>query len=273
MTIQTHTDLQQLTETVTRLSEALAASERRHSAMAQAIRWGALTFIVLVAATAYAASDMVKAYAANSFTWDQAQKMIAKENPKLDSILMSFMDSKELTGTIVKVMQSASMLAAHETNSYLACVDERQKLPTQEERDNKLCYSKAAVEDLGMFYLDDNNELPNPPTPDASPQEKMAYNMKMMEGTLMAAGQSIVDGAALIHRLRRDSDLVRNTVNEIGGVSDLLRGIKSELHMMNGMLTSIPAMANEMNVMNRQISVMSYSVGSTMGRMGSVMPW
>ena len=82
MTIQTHTDLQQLTETVTRLSEALAASERRHSAMAQAIRWGALTFIVLVAATAYAASDMVKAYAANGFTWDQAQKMITGTIPR-----------------------------------------------------------------------------------------------------------------------------------------------------------------------------------------------
>ena len=32
-------------------------------------------------------------------------------------------------------------------------------------------------------------------------------------------------------------------------------------------------MAGEMNVMNRQMSVMSYGVGSTMGRMGSIMPW
>lgn len=273
MTVQTHADLQQLTETVTRLSEALAVSDRRHKAMVQAIRWGALTFIVLVGAMAYAASDMVKAYAANALTWDQAQQMIAKEDPKLDGILMSFMDSKELTGTLVKVMQSASMLASHETNSYLDCVEERNGLATEEERKNKLCYSRAAVEDLGEFYLDDNNKLPIPPGPDAAPQEKMDYNMKLMEGTLMAAGQSIVDGAVLIHRLRRDSDLLRKTVSEIGGVNALLRGINNELRMMNGMLTSIPAMANEMNVMNRQISVMSYSVGSTMGRMGNIMPW
>lgn len=273
MSTQTHSDLEQLTETVTRLSEALSASERRHKFLAKAMRWGALSLVVVMAAIVYAASDLIKVYAASSLSWHQAQSMIANEDPQLGGVLMSLADSKELTGAIVKVLQSASMLAAHETQSYLACVKERSQLPTQQQRDNKLCFSKAAVEDLGTFYLDDNNELPRPPAVDASPQEKMAYNMKMMEGTLMAAGQSIVDGAALIHRLRRDSDLVRKTVNQIGGVSDLLRGIRNELQMMNGMLTSIPAMANEMNVMNRQISVMSYSMGSTMGRVGNMMPW
>ena len=56
-----------------------------------------------------------------------------------------------------------------------------------------------------------------------------------------------------------------HTINDIGGVNETLTGIKQELRMMNGALLSVPAMANEMNVMNRQMSVMSYSVGSTMG--------
>ncbi len=101
----------------------------------------------------------------------------------------------------------------------------------------------------------------------------MAYAKKMMQGTLMAAGQAIVDGAALIHRLRRDSDLLRHTVNDIGGVNEALTGIEQELRMMNGALLSVPAMATEMNVMNRQMSIMSHGVGSTMGRMGNMMPW
>jgi hypothetical protein len=97
---------------------------------------------------------------------------------------------------------------------------------------------------------------------------------KLMEGTFMAAGQTIIDGAVLVHRLRRDSDFLRGKViNQIGGTNDLLQGIKDELGRMNGMLVAIPAMANEMNAMNRQMSVMTHGVGSTMGRMGNMMPW
>ena len=80
-------------------------------------------------------------------------------------------------------------------------------------------------------------------------------------------------GAALVHRLRRDSDLLRHTINDIGGPSATLKGIEKELHLMNAAMMSIPVMAGEMGAMNRQMSVMSYSVGSTMGRMGNIMPW
>jgi hypothetical protein len=76
-----------------------------------------------------------------------------------------------------------------------------------------------------------------------------------------------------VHRLRRDSDLLRHTVNDIGGVKQTLDGIKYELGIMNIALRGVPVMAGEMGVMNRQMSVMSYGVGSTMGRMGNIMPW
>jgi hypothetical protein len=273
MSTHPNPDLQQLTETVARLSEALAASERRHAAVARTVRWGALSFVVLVAAVAYAASDWINAYANEiKNRWALMEQQIAGQPPTLDKILMSLMSSTEMQGALVKVLQSSSAIAAQETLSYLKCTQDRERLPPKE-RDAKLCFSHTSVEDLGEFFLNSDGKLPRPPGPDASQQEQMAYATKMMEGSLMAAGQTVVDGAALIHRLRSDSDLLRRTVDDIGGVKETLKGIKQELHMMNGALISVPAMANEMNVMNRQMSVMSYSVGSTMGRMGNILPW
>ncbi len=96
---------------------------------------------------------------------------------------------------------------------------------------------------------------------------------EVMEGITMAGGQAIVDAAVLVHRLRRDSDYVRRKIHQVGGPDQVLRGIENELNRLNIAMAAVPAMANEMNVMNRQMSVMSYSVGSTMGRMGSIMPW
>jgi hypothetical protein len=38
-------------------------------------------------------------------------------------------------------------------------------------------------------------------------------------------------------------------------------------------MASVPAMAAQMDLMNRNMATMSYSMGSTMGRMGKWMPW
>jgi hypothetical protein len=273
MTSQASPDLTRLAETVARLSEALAASERRHAAVARMVRWGALAFIVLVAAVVYAGSDWVKAYAAQmAAPWDAYEQQMAQQPPTLDKILMSLMGSEGMEGALVKMLQSTTMIGAAETMSYLQCVADRDKLPPAE-KIKKLCYSKTQVEDLGEYYLDADGKLPEPPGPNATQQEQMAYAQKMMAGTLMAAGQTLADGAALIHRVRRDSDLLRRTVNDIGGVRETLDSIKRELATMNVALIAVPAMAGEMGAMNRQMSVMSYSVGSTMGRMGNILPW
>jgi hypothetical protein len=44
--------LQQLRETITQLANTVAASERRHTAMSRTVRYGALAFVVFVAAVA-----------------------------------------------------------------------------------------------------------------------------------------------------------------------------------------------------------------------------
>ena len=91
------------------------------------------------------------------------------------------------------------------------------------------------------------------------------------------AGQVLVDGAVVMKRVREDSDAVHEKLQQWGGPSvalhRVLKGINEDLVRLNVALAAVPAMATEMNVMNRQMSVMSHSVGSTMARMGSIMPW
>jgi hypothetical protein len=48
--------------------------------------------------------------------------------------------------------------------------------------------------------------------------------------------------------------------------------LERELHLMNAAPASVPAMAVQMDLMNRNMATMSYSIGSTMGRMGSWIP-
>jgi len=261
-------DLQQLTETVSRLSEAMAASERRRASMARMVRWIALSVIVMVVGAGYVVSDWAKVYASQMPSWNQIEGQIAAQPPSLNGILMSLGATKEMQGAIVKALQSAATIATVETNSYLAC-----RNTPAEERQGRLCYAKTQVDDLGEFFLDDDGKLPVPPGPGSSPEQQGAYGKKLMEATLMATGQSIVDAAVLLHRVRRDSDLVRNTVDSVGGVEKLMGGINHELQQLNRLMVAIPAMANEMHVMNGQMSVMSHGVGSTLGRMGNVIPW
>ena len=269
--------LQQLNETVTQLANAVAASERRHAAMSRTVRWGALVFVVFVAAIGYAASDMILAYANQQRWWNQIEGGIAHQPPEMvqdptqntvGGILMSLAGTEALDAALVKVLQSAAAIAATEvqsTQGFLDCVNSKPLNPSEKSQ-GPLCFSKAAVEDLGQYYLDDEGKMPVLEDPQDK-QAVMKYNTKMMEATFMAAGQIVVDSAVLVHRLRRDSDYLRSRAEDPG-----LSGIKNELARLNHVLLAVPAMANEMNVMNHHMATMSYSMGSTMGRMGDIFP-
>ncbi len=265
MTAQNHEQsLQQLNEVVVQLAATVTASERRYASLARAVRWGALLFIVLVATAAYVASDMVKAYAAQAVPWPYIEDQIAEDPPKLDDIMASLASTREIQGALVKVLQSAGAIATLEKQDYLDCVQVKGEYPRESK---ELCYARTGVEDLTEFFVlvDENNKPLDPTSPE--------YKKRVMEGMLMAGGQVLVDAAALVHRLRRDSDFFRETVNKLGGTNELLQGIKTELNHMNGMLAAIPPMGHEVHLMNRHMSVMTYSMGSTMGRMGSIIPW
>ncbi len=98
-----------------------------------------------------------------------------------------------------------------------------------------------------------------------------------MMGFMQVTSQVMVDAAVVMKRVREDSDAIHSTFQKEGGPSIVLhhaiKGIHNELFRLNIALASIPAMAGEMNVMNRQMSVMAHGVGSTMGRMGNMLPW
>jgi hypothetical protein len=96
---------------------------------------------------------------------------------------------------------------------------------------------------------------------------------KMQQGVMMATAQVMVDSAALLHRVRRDSDFFRAVLIQTGGPTQLLEGIREQLAVMNNALVVMPAMSANMDLMNRNMASMTYSMGSTMGRMGNIMPW
>jgi hypothetical protein len=271
MTSQQSSDLVQLTETVARLSEALAASERRHAAIARTVRWGALGLVIALGAALYAASDWMQARAAQLVPpgyLDGMERQMAVSPPQLDKVLQSLMGTDKMDGALVKVLQSAGMVAMMETQAIAHCVRDRDASGDQ----NKLCYAPASVQDLGEYFFSADGKPVEPPPQDASEQEQMAYAQKMMAATMMAMGQVVVDAGTLLHRLRRDSDQVRGLF-AAQGIAQTLEGVRTELDKLNLTLTAVPAMAGQMDVMNRHMSSMAYSMGSTMGRMGNILPW
>ncbi len=80
---------------------------------------------------------------------------------------------------------------------------------------------------------------------------------------------TLANTVVLMHRIRGDSNAFRDL---IGDPAAAIGGVAQELKVMNAALVAVPAMAMQMDLMNRNISAMTYSMGSTMGRMGSWMP-
>ncbi len=99
----------------------------------------------------------------------------------------------------------------------------------------------------------------------ARPEVVQEYVVNRTTGTL-------VDTVVLMTRVRQDPDQFRQWL-EGEGLKPVLQAIESELSVLNQAMVSVPAMATQMDVMNRQVVGMNYSVGSTMGRVGSWLPW
>jgi hypothetical protein len=102
--------------------------------------------------------------------------------------------------------------------------------------------------------------------------EETPENMKQYAAAAILKNtvSTLVDAVVLMQRIREDSNAFRDVV---GGPGPALHAIQHELRLMNGAMLSIPAMATQMDLMNRNMATMSYSMGSTMGRMGNWMPW
>ena len=230
---QNNESVEELRATIEQLSAALAISERRHQAGVKIARWVAATVMVVCGLVFLRSDLMVNAYAAQEGA-------------------MPAMKAAQLMNMFARVMEHAGQIAATESANYAECVKNKKDA-------SELCYAKTTVEDLGHYLLDSERKL--------LPQEQME------DGMMMATAQVMVDTAALLHRVRRDSDFFRKVLIETGGPSKLLAGIRNQLAVMNNALVVMPAMAANMEFMNRNMASMTHSMGSTMGRMGNMMPW
>lgn len=228
-TITPDTDLQQLSRTVARLTEALARSERRHAHLARTIRWGALAAAALVLFGGFLVAERVGiAHAQNSGGFPQAATTVEALN-NINANLM-------VMGELGKTMQQFSPVI------------------------KEAIMSNPEVRKHVQDYFKEHNLNPGP-------GEQEAYAMKAVTQSVI---ETFVDTVVLMQRIRQDSDAFRDYVT---GPEDVLRGVEHELQAMNVALASVPAMAAQMDLMNRNIASMTYSMGSTMGRMGKWMPW
>jgi len=100
-----------------------------------------------------------------------------------------------------------------------------------------------------------------------TPAQQDAY---AMQAVVQSVVRTFVDTVVLMQRVRDDSNAFRDYVT---GPADVLRGVERQLQVMNVAMASIPTMAVQMDLMNHNMASMSYSMGSTMGRVGKWMPW
>jgi hypothetical protein len=80
----------------------------------------------------------------------------------------------------------------------------------------------------------------------------------------------VLDATATpMNRLQADSDAWHQAIL---GSAPSLDGIRQELGVIQTVLQSVPAMVVQMDITYRNVAVMSQSMGSTVGRMGSWLP-
>jgi hypothetical protein len=101
----------------------------------------------------------------------------------------------------------------------------------------------------------------------STPEEREAYATQAVVQSVVG---TFVDTVVLMQRIRQDSNAFPGYIT---GPEDVLRGVERQLEVMNRAMASIPTMAVQMDLMNGNMAAMSYSMGSTMGRMGKWVPW
>lgn len=223
------TEIQQLTQAVAGLTEALARSERRYIRLGRLVRWGAVATVSLATFGGFLLVDRVgTAHAQNQSGVPQATSAVEALN-NINANLM-------VLGEMGKTLQDFKPAV------------------------KQAIMSNPDVQKRVKQYFEENDLNP-------SPEQQEAYAMQAIVGGVVG---TFVDAFVLMQRIRQDSNAFRDFIT---GPEDVLRGVERQLEVMNVAMASIPAMAAQMDLMNRNMASMSYSMGSTMGRMGKWVPW
>jgi len=223
------TDLQQLSQALAELTEALARSERRFEGLGRAVRWGVLGVLLLLLLAGLLIADLTGvAHAQDPGGFPEATTAVEALN-NINANLM-------VLGSVGRLFQEFTPAVKQ---AIMANPDVQRRV---------------------QEYFAKNELKP-------TPEQQEAYAMEAIVGSVVG---TFVDAFVLMQRIRQDSNAFRDYVS---GPEEVLRGVEHQLEVMNLAMASIPPMAVQMDLMNRNMASMSYSMGSTMGRMGKWVPW
>lgn len=295
-----HTDIDRMDDlraAVATLSNTLSISEQRTARLERIIRWGGIT-IVLTLSLALATALQPLGYAIGQPTPTPSRS--AEE--AIDRLTQSLTGPQSTLGQMGMMMQNMMALVTQRAMSETAALSGSLGNPPVElkisdcrgeslesgtpprTQGEQARIDRARTENpLGYytkcFFLENSFQAVDG-----------AYRSEDYQAALLAAmGGTAVELGVLVHRLRYDSDYVQQLQALLKEVTPAaaLQGIAEQLGTLNHALASVPQMTADMNVMTQQMGVMTadmtamthhmgnmnYSVGSTMGRMGSWMPW
>lgn len=85
---------------------------------------------------------------------------------------------------------------------------------------------------------------------------------------IFQGGLTLNDATALVLRLKQDSDILRGYQGLAGGVG--LIDVAGEIDQLGDVMAGVH---HEIQLINQVLVTVGYSIGSTMGRIGSMMPW
>jgi hypothetical protein len=274
-----------MNETVRLLTETLAQSERRTASLERIVRWVVLGIVagaVLVGAVAFNFIQRAQAQVAPG-----GQQSVAAALDRIGDNLQMFGMLQQVMGVMTE-SEDVQYAIIRDVLVDPERVDELVKtgsldrdgaiqraltelLDQQDAASPRKAREKAV--DKAVEVAVTQLQLMDQPGMTMPKAREMAQQMLFMR----AAAQVIVDASVVMKRVRADSDALHSKFHEAGGptlaLNHVLAGIQEELQRLNVALAAVPVMAGEMNVMNRQIGVMAHGVGSTMGRMGNIMPW
>ena len=262
--------LDQLQELAVRLGDTLAASERRAARLEKWLRWGAVLGLGTIALALVVWVKPVSTVAASP--QDRSVEMFARALDGLqpgmgkNESVVQFVDDfaalihnlRVLTDDAGMMMQAAwgdAIMQAQAESKHV--VGEVADCNAVQDPANTTVRALRVRYPLGVFStgyfchqgqsLEQNAALPTD---------------RYQEPLLKAASNTMVDMGVVLTRVRQDSNAFRQWLAS-GGSEKMLGNISSELHFLNASIAN----------MVRDMSVMSYSVGSTMGRASSWMPW
>jgi len=281
MTAQNHAEsLQQLNETVTQFTAALAASERRHAQTARTIRRGALILATLgLAWIGLNTIDVARALDAGSSSGGGGPASAC--NPMDPATMQTQACAFEQVSSFFFMMNELmkGMMTSDDVIKRLADDDpfvHQASVPYEKARQNldelRSQVMERSSESESSISKEDVEALQNA-------EQAVANAQRPLQGLVMkdfpkVAGQIVVDFAVLVDRLRKDSNDFRGYLEgRYPRPHSPIGMVASELRLMNSALASVPAMTAQMDLMNRNMASMTYSMGSTMGRMGNWMPW